>query len=539
MFDPAQASFDQVLAVARPESVEARELISAVVAAARRENQHAAARLTAIGELYALRMSERDEVSDQWAVDTESAVAVDVAAALNIVHDWAKKQVSLARGLRERLPLVAATFRAGDLSLPIVDTLLHRTDLITDPAILTHVDAKLAGAAARLATLSYGQLCGHVDRIIAREDSDAVRRRKKAADERELWFHDGLDGMSTFGGAMPITDAEIFERSVDAMADTVCTDDPRTRRQRRVDAIAALCSGAERLPCQCANSDCPKKNAIAAPFVIHVVNGPDDHADTEAQPAAQPAESADSGPAEPAEPAAQPAEPAETDAGSATADDSVASLVRNGAILPPELIAGLAEHATVRPLVHPGDGPPEPRYTPSRNLAEFVRCRDMGCRFPGCDVPAWEADIDHTVPYSQGGPTQASNLKCLCRLHHLIKTFWGWRDQQHRDGTVIWTSPAGQTYTTTPGAALLFPYLCTPTAAAVRRVTQDDQRGERTAMMPKRQRTRAQNKAARIAAERQQNREHREARRRARRQALDALFAAKPPPQPGDEPPPF
>ena len=38
-------------------------------------------------------MAERDEVSDQWAVDTESAVAVEVAAALNIAHDWAKGQV--------------------------------------------------------------------------------------------------------------------------------------------------------------------------------------------------------------------------------------------------------------------------------------------------------------------------------------------------------------------------------------------------------------------------------------------------------------
>jgi GH24 family phage-related lysozyme (muramidase) len=163
----------------------------------------------------------------------------------------------------------------------------------------------------------------------------------------------------------------------------------------------------------------------------------------------------------------------------------------------------------------------------------------MGCRFPGCDVPAWKADIDHTVPYSQGGPTQASNLKCLCRLHHLIKTFWGWHDRQHRDGTVIWTSPAGQTYTTTPGSALLFPHLCNPTAAAIITPRPDDQSGERTAMMPRRTRTRAQNRAARIAAERHDNHEQREARRHARRQALDAQFAPKPPPRPGDEPPPF
>ncbi|MCZ8377521.1 DUF222 domain-containing protein [Mycobacterium sp. CPCC 205372] len=548
MFDPAQASFDEVLAVTRPESVHARELISAVLAAARRENQQAAARLTAIGDLYALRMSERDELSDQWAVDTESAVAVEIGAALNVAYERAKNQVSLARGLRERLPLVAAMFRAGELTIDIVDTLLHRTTLITDPAILTHVDATLAGAAPRLMRLSYGQLCGYVDRVIAIHDRDAVRRRKKAADEREIWVIDGLDGMSHFGGTMPTAGARVFDNRLDALAETVCPADPRTKKQRRVDAIEAISRGTDHLPCQCGSPDCPNKNAVAAPFVIHTITGPNTDsgstADTEA--AAEEADTVGT----PDTDADCDAAATETDTGADaytpanaaaddTVDESVASLVHNDGILPPEQIAGLAEAATIRPLIHPGDAAPEPRYTPSRNLAEFVRCRDMGCRFPGCDVPAFSTDIDHTIPYSQGGPTQTSNLKCLCRLHHLIKTFWGWRDRQQCDGTVIWTSPAGQTYVTKPGSAVLFPSLCVPTAAAVVTPRPDDPSGERTAMMPKRQRTRAQSRAARIAAERQQNREHREARRRARRQALDALFAPKPPPQPVDEPPPF
>ncbi|MGA5466299.1 DUF222 domain-containing protein [Mycobacterium sp. NPDC050041] len=528
MFDPAQASFDQVLAVTRPESVEAGTLIADLVATARRENQQAAARLTIIGDLYGVRFAQRDEISDQWAVDTECAVAVEVAAALNIGHGSASIQVNLARGLRERLPLVAAVFRAGDLSLAVVDVLLHRTSLITDPDNLAGVDARLAGAAVRLMAMSPGQLCGHVDRIIARVDRDAVRRRKRARELREFWVNDGLDGMSSFGGTMSTVDAQVFERSVDAMADTVCPDDPRTKRQRRVDAIAAVCSGAQRLGCQCGNPECPKQDAVAAPFVIHTITGPHTDADAHADDV-----DADAASYTDADSTADAAE------NSDTVDESVASLVHNDGILPPEQLTGLAEHATIRPLIHPGDAPPEPRYTPSRNLAEFVRCRDMGCRFPGCDVPAFSTDIDHTVPYSQGGPTQASNLKCLCRLHHLIKTFWGWHDRQHRDGTVVWTSPAGQTYTTRPGSALLFPYLCTPTAAAVITPRPDDRGVDRTAMMPNRQRSRAQNKAARIAAERQQNRDHREARRRARRQALDKLFAPQPPPQPGDEPPPF
>jgi hypothetical protein len=64
-------------------------------------------------------------------------------------------------------------------------------------------------------------------------------------------------------------------------------------------------------------------------------------------------------------------------------------------------------------------------------------------RPPGCDRPAVQSDVDHTIPHGDGGPTHPSNVKCLCRCHHLRVTFWGWHDEQHADGTIIWTSPAG------------------------------------------------------------------------------------------------
>jgi hypothetical protein len=216
---------------------------------------------------------------------------------------------------------------------------------------------------------------------------------------------DGLDGMSNFGGTMPTAGARVFDNRLDALADTVCPADPRTKKQRRVDAIEAMSSGADHLQCECGNPDCPRKDAVAAPFVVHTITGPDTDGGTAAETADASADTDDID----AEPDAEP---------DASVDESVASLVHNDGILPPDQIADLAEHGTIRPLIHPGDAAPEPRYTPSRNLAEFVRCRDMGCRFPGCDVAAFSTDIDHTIPYSQGGPTQASNLKCLCRLHH-------------------------------------------------------------------------------------------------------------------------
>ena len=100
---------------------------------------------------------------------------------------------------------------------------------------------------------------------------------------------------------------------------------------------------------------------------------------------------------------------------------------------------------------------------------------------------------------------------------------------------MIWTSPSGDTYVTTPGSALLFPSLCTPTGALTAPVFSEAlQSTDRERIVPKRSRTRAQNKAQRIAAERRLNRQDREVERGRRRweQAL-AMASIK------DEPPPF
>jgi hypothetical protein len=179
-----------------------------------------------------------------------------------------------------------------------------------------------------------------------------------------------------------------------------------------------------------------------------------------------------------------------------------------GAIMPgPLLAATLADTASVRLVHHPGDSPPEPRYVPSAGLARFIRCRDMTCRFPGCDVPAQHCDLDHSIPYPWGA-TQASNLACLCRKHHLLKTFWGWLVRQMPDGTLVWTAPDRQNYTTYPGSRLLFPTLCRPTAPVH---TSGDVPGDeagRGLRMPRRRSTRAHDRAKRIQAERRLNDDH-------------------------------
>jgi hypothetical protein len=79
--------------------------------------------------------------------------------------------------------------------------------------------------------------------------------------------------------------------------------------------------------------------------------------------------------------------------------------------------AGLISDQLVRTIVYRTAliTDPEAMAAVDAELADFVRCRDLTCRWPGCDKPAYGCDLDHAVPYPVG-PTHASNLKCLCRF---------------------------------------------------------------------------------------------------------------------------
>lgn len=497
MFEDVIARFDELVERHYPSRTAASTaLLERIGLLSRVENRAAGGQLAAIGELFSYRLSRCSEC-EEWAVDTEAAVSAEVAAELRISQGLAASRVRYARVMRERLPQVGAVFRAGDLDYRMFQTIVFRTDLITDPDVLGTVDAVLAANVTRWPSLSQGRLAAQVDKVVARADADAVRRRKERVADREICIVDAGEGMSHIEGELASPDAHALDKRLDALAATVCEHDPRTREQRRADALGALAAGADRLGCRCGRSDCAAgKRRAAGPVIIHVI------------------------------------------AEHSTLRDGRASAVEVGAegLIPPELIAELAASAKLVPLVHPGDAPPEPGYVPSKALADFVRCRDLTCRWPGCDVPAADCDVDHTIPYSDGGPTHASNLKCYCRTHHLVKTFWGWRDQQLPDGSLILDSPGGRTYVTTPGSALLFPSLCRPTGAipALQADPVPDYCGDRTVMMPTRRRTRAQDRAHRVAAERRQNHQARQAKPRER----DAAYCGPAPPG-DDEPPPF
>lgn len=468
---------------------ESAVLLDRMREARRAEACAAAERLVAVGELLVLRCRESGERPD-WAADTWEAVAAQVAAALQCSVAMGHSHLRYAMAMCDRLPQVAKAFQAGDIDYRAFQTIVFRTDLITDSEVLAKVDAQVAVLVSRRPSLTRGGLAAAVDRVVAIVDADAVRRAAQAAADRFVDVQANESGMAWVSGNVLGTDGQALDKRLDELAGSVCEADPRTRAQRRADALGALAAGAQRLVCGCGVAGCQAAAPTASSVVIHVV-----------------------------------AERASVEGTGSTPG------VLSGAqgLIPAEVIAELAKSARLVPLIAPMGA--ETHYTPSPKLADFVRCRDLTCRAPGCERPSAECDVDHTIPYLQGGATHPSNLKSLCRLHHLMKTFWGWRDQQLPDATVIWTLPGGHTYVTSPGSALLFPTLCVPTAEVPRAaVSRSDHCSDRTAMMPLRTTTRAHNRAYRIAAERQHNRQSR----------LAAHAAQTEPLTEGDgEPPPF
>jgi Domain of unknown function (DUF222) len=495
MFDRDEfgAWIDELRERRRPSTTEeSAAMVQRIRGATRFENRAVAAQLDGIWELFSYRLSRCSETED-WAIDTMEAVAAEVGAGLRISQGLAASRLRYARAMRERLPKVAELFRAGEIGFILFAAVVFRTDLIEDPALMATVDEQLAANVARWPSMSRGRLAGAIDKIVIKADRDALRRRTQYQADRQVYIGVRTDGLCEVSGSLLQPDGMALDERLNALAATVCPHDPRTRDQRRADALGALAAGADRLGCRCGRPDCAAgARPPAGPVVIHLI-----------------------------------AEQATLTGTGATPASEIAA----DGLIPPEVIAELAGTAKLIPLVHPGDSPPEPRYTPSKALADFVRCRDLTCRWPGCDHPASDCDVDHTIPYSEGGPTHAGNLKCYCRTHHLVKTFYGWREQQLADATLILTSPTGHTHVTTPGSALLFPTLCTPvggmpTPHTHHRITYSP---DRAAMMPKRRRTRTQDRAHRVATERSHNRQRRQA----------AYQAAQHTPSPDDEPPPF
>ncbi|MEX7472859.1 DUF222 domain-containing protein [Mycobacterium adipatum] len=434
----------------------------------RAERTAVAAKILAAGRFALARMVELGNAFEDLIVDDWEVVAAELGAELGLSRGRACTLITQGRILITDLPRFADAFGTGVVDLRVLRIILNRTALVTDPDIMSVLDAELAKAAPSWNALSDDRIAELVDWMVVDVDPDAVRRARESRRARSITVEPCGDGMVEIYGRLDATAGAVLDQRLDELARTVCPDDPRTLDQRRADAVEPLALGATGMACLCGQDVCPAAGN-EAPHGHIVVHLHGERATVEGH------------------------------------SDRPALLPGYGPV-PAEQVREMRPRTAIRPVPAAAELGTEPGYRPSRTLTEFIGCRDLTCRWPGCTVPAQRCDIDHTTPWPYG-PTHPSNTKLYCRKHHLMKTFHGWNDCQHPDGTITITAPNGRVYTTRPGGAMFFPQCAAPTAQLLPKPAPP--RGAYRALAaPRRKRTRAQNRAYRITRERALNRAH-------------------------------
>jgi len=61
------------------------------------------------------------------------------------------------------------------------------------------------------------------------------------------------------------------------------------------------------------------------------------------------------------------------------------------------------------------DGHAEPRHDPSRRLEHLIIARNGTCATPGCDAAAATTDMEHRIPWEDGGETSEHNIDPSCK----------------------------------------------------------------------------------------------------------------------------
>ena len=304
-------------------------------------------------------------------------------------------------------PSVMAAWRAGRIDGRKAASIAHTYAVCGEDAPADVMDSVIDAAVEYAQTHTPPEVRQWLRRReLSLNPAAAERRRQEALAERRVAVIQGDDGMSDLRATMTSVDARRIHDVLSHMAQSLGSKDPRSMDQRRLDCLTDLLLGRTQPPS----------------VDLHVVVSSDTLAGSSDAPGWIPG--------------LGPITAIEARALANTASTTSQARFKRLVVAP---ISG-----TLTDLSETG-------YRPSKNLNRAVRMRDVTCRFPGCRKSALNAgtDLDHATPWPTG-PTAATNLAVLCRRHHRLKHTPGWNVELDADGTMRWTTPGGQHYTTTP-----------------------------------------------------------------------------------------
>jgi hypothetical protein len=333
-------------------------------------------------EAVATRSSAAFDRTGRWRADGARTPAAWLAARCSLPEATARRRVRRGRDL-PHLPGAERAWLEGDSGSSAVEQLTRARNGTTADQLAAD-EPELVRYARRLHPRAFARLVGHW-RMAADPDGvedegealHAARRVHLSASFAGTWFLDGvLDpvGAEVVATALARVGDELFradwaaaraEHGDAATADRL----GRTPAQRRADAFVELCRRSMSVP---AGARAPR------PLFTVVLDRP--------------------------------------------SLGRVCELARSRTpVAPGALVPWLAEADLERVVFDGADrvlavGAGRRFFTGADRRA--VEVRDGECVHPCCDVPAEDCEVDHVVPFAEGGPTTADNGRLACGFHN-------------------------------------------------------------------------------------------------------------------------
>ncbi len=334
----------------------------------------------------------------------QQATADEVRAALTMTRRGADGHINIANDLA-RLPEVWRTMESGDLSLSKARVIAENTRHLPQ-ATARQVAHEALDLAPRQTT---GQLRARLSKLVLEVDPDAARSRYQAGvEDRRVMLNPTEVGTANLGGSdLPSPRAAAAMKRLNRLARRLRrAGDDRTMDQLRADIFLDLLNGNT-------VEDGVGGGEVHISVELTTLAGLDEH-------------------------------PGDLNGFHPVIADIARQVVRD---------RSKARHR----VTVTEDG--EPIWAGSTRRRATVAQRDQVisinrvCVFPGCRVPATDCDLDHTIEYSKGGPTEVWNNAPLCRHDHVGRHKRGWRIERVGRGCYLWTSPLGHRYLVGPEAA--------------------------------------------------------------------------------------
>ncbi|MGE4028457.1 DUF222 domain-containing protein, partial [Mycolicibacterium sp.] len=289
MFDEQVSRPRQLTVPGDPSDMSDAALIDAITECGRITAMVQAAQYRALAE-WDLR-NTRKPVWENAACDDIDHGAASISCALTIGHLRAIRLMRIGVALRDRFPGLGRLLATGQVSDRVVSRVVWLTEFVTDPTVLARLDEAFVKAATYWGALSAEHLDVAVEAWIDHFDPEAVRRVRARLKGRgfSIGKRDDQAGTVSVYGKLGITDGALLAERLDLMINGVCENDPRTKAQRRADALGALSAGKLVLACRCEGSECPASDVDdgrASSLLVHVItdHDPDDPGSTDPGP---------------------------------------------------------------------------------------------------------------------------------------------------------------------------------------------------------------------------------------------------------------